>query len=94
MPHAGAATSLGERAGLVLDRELEAPFSIDFEEWIARGSGGEAARGLIAAAVAERVPAPDVFRVADSDGGRRLGLVYWLSLWRRPAPASSGGGGV
>ena len=86
--------SLGERAGLVLERELEAPFSIDFEEWIARGSGGEAARGLIAAAVAERVPAPDVFRVADSGGGRRLGLVYWLSLWRRPAPASSGGGGV
>ena len=50
--------SLGQAAGLVLEREQEVPFSIDFEEWIARGSGGGAARGLIEAAVAERVPAP------------------------------------
>ena len=34
--------ALGERAGLVLERERTAPLSIDFEEWIARGSGGEA----------------------------------------------------
>ena len=34
--------ALGERAGLVLERERRAPLSIDFEEWIARGSGGAA----------------------------------------------------
>ena len=86
--------SLGQAAGLVLEREQEVPFSIDFEEWIARGSGGAAARALIEAAVAGRVPAPAVFRVAGTGDGRRLGLVYWLSLWRRPSPESGGGGGV
>jgi SAM-dependent methyltransferase len=84
--------ALGERAGLVLEHEQTAPLRIDFEEWIARGSGGEAARGLIAAALAERAPAPEVFRVVDADGGRRLELVYWLSLWRVPSPAADAAG--
>ena len=54
-------------------------------------AAGEPSRALIAGAVAERVPAPDVFRVVEADGGRRLELVYWLSLWRRPSPSSAGG---
>jgi SAM-dependent methyltransferase len=86
--------ALGERAGLVLEREHPVPLAIDFEEWIARGSGGEPSRALIAGAVAERVPAPDVFRVVEADGRRRLELVYWLSLWRRPSPSSAAAGGV
>jgi SAM-dependent methyltransferase len=90
--------SLGERAGLVLEHEQVAVLSIDFEEWIARGSGGEPSRALIARALAERVPGPDVFRVVEAAGGRRLELRYWLSLWRAPAspavPAGSAPGGV
>jgi hypothetical protein len=74
---------LGERAGLVLEREQVVPFTLDFEEWLARGSGGERSRGLIALALRERVPAPEVFRVHDGDGGRRLELRYSLSLWRK-----------
>ncbi|HEX5556768.1 MAG TPA: class I SAM-dependent methyltransferase [Gaiellales bacterium] len=75
--------ALGERAGLVLEREEEIPISIDFEEWIARGSGGPGSAGLIARALAERVPAPDVFRVVDRGDGRRLELRYWIGVWRR-----------
>jgi hypothetical protein len=84
--------ALGERAGLVLEREQVVPLSIEFEEWIARGSGGESSRALIARAVADRVPAPDVFRVVDAAGGRSLELVYWLSLWRTPSPPSAAAG--
>ncbi|HEX3331767.1 MAG TPA: methyltransferase domain-containing protein [Gaiellales bacterium] len=76
--------ALGERAGLVLEREDETAISIDYDEWIGRGSGGPGSAGLIARALANRVPASDVFRVVDGDEGRRLELRYWLSVWRRP----------
>jgi SAM-dependent methyltransferase len=62
--------------------EQEIPISIDYEEWIARGSGGPASAGLIARALADRVAAPDVFRVVDRGDGRRLELRYWISVWR------------
>ena len=76
--------ALGEAAGLVLDREDETQISIDYEEWIGRGSGGPGSAGLIARALADRVPAPDVFRVVDRSDGRRLELRYWVSVWLRP----------
>jgi SAM-dependent methyltransferase len=76
--------ALGERAGLVLEREDETAISIDYDEWIGRGSGGPGSAGLIARALANRVPASDVFRVVDGDEWRRLELRYWLSVWRRP----------
>ena len=76
--------ALGEAAGLLFERAEEASISIDFEEWIARGSGGPGSAGLIARALADRVPAPDVFRVVDGSDGRRLELRYWISVWRRP----------
>ncbi len=75
--------ALAERAGLALEHEQEIPISIDFEEWIARGSGGPGSADLIARALADRVPAPDVFRVVDRGGGRRLELRYRISVWRR-----------
>jgi SAM-dependent methyltransferase len=84
--------TLGETAGLALEREEMQPLAIDYEEWIGRGSGGPASRGLIAAALAERVPGPDVFRVVDAAEGRRLELRYWLSVWRAPSLAGGAGG--
>ena len=75
---------LGERAGLVLEREQVSPLHLDFEEWIVRGSGGERSRALIDQALDERVPAPEVFRVRAENGERVLELRYSLSLWRRP----------
>jgi SAM-dependent methyltransferase len=86
--------ALGERAGLVLEREETAPLLIDYEEWIARGSGGEASRRLIEAAMAERVPGPEVFRLVDGPDGRLLELRYWLSVWRVPSAGAAGAGGV
>jgi SAM-dependent methyltransferase len=83
--------ALGAAAGLVLEREEISPLSIDFEEWIGRGSGGEAARDLIAAALAER--SPPEFRLVDGPEGRRLELRYWVSVWRLPASASAGAAG-
>ena len=87
---------LGERAGLELEREELAPLLIDYEEWIGRGSGGEASRGLIERALAERVPGPEVFRLVDGPDGRRLELRYWVSVWRVPAasPEAEAAGGV
>jgi SAM-dependent methyltransferase len=76
--------ALGEEAGLTLEREEETPISIDFDEWIGRGSGGPGSAGLIARALADRVPAPDVFRVVDRGDGRRLELRYLICVWRRP----------
>ncbi len=75
---------LGERAGLVLEREQVSPLQLDFEEWIVRGSGGERSRRLIDQALDERVPAPEVFRVQARNGERVLELRYSLSLWRLP----------
>jgi SAM-dependent methyltransferase len=80
---------LGERAGLVLEREELARLAIDYEEWIGRGSGGETSRALIERAFAERGAGPDVFRLVDGPGGGRLELRYWLSVWRVPASAGS-----
>jgi SAM-dependent methyltransferase len=76
--------ALGERAGLALEREQEIGISMDFEEWIARGSGGPASAGLIARALADRASASGVFRVVDRGEGRRLELRYWIGVWRRP----------
>jgi SAM-dependent methyltransferase len=75
---------LGAGAGLVLEHEQVLPIQLDFEEWIARGSGGERSRGLIDRALDERVPAPEVFRVQARNGRRVVELRYSLSLWRNP----------
>jgi ubiquinone/menaquinone biosynthesis C-methylase UbiE len=75
---------LGARAGLVLRDERQVPFSLDFEEWLSRGSGGPAMRDLIARALADRPAGTDCFRVlAEPDGRRRLHLIYHLTLWQR-----------
>jgi SAM-dependent methyltransferase len=79
---------LGSSAGLELERELEVPLAIDFEEWITRGSGGERSRDLIELALSQRRPGPDVFRLDGPADGRRIGLRYWLSVWRTSAEAS------
>lgn len=75
----------GERAGLQLQSERLIPFTLEFEEWLTRGTGGPEMRGLIDQLLRERPDGAESFRVTtEADGDRTLHLVYWLSLWRRP----------
>lgn len=70
--------ALGEVAGLELVEEHVEPFSLDFADWVARGSGGAANGALIAAALAERPQGAPSFRV---EGGT-LHLQLYRALWR------------
>jgi SAM-dependent methyltransferase len=74
---------LGAAAGLSLESETVMPFRVDFEDWLARGSGGPGARRLIERRLGERPAGSGCFRVTEVDGNRSLELTMWLSLWRR-----------
>jgi SAM-dependent methyltransferase len=80
-----ALRGLGLAAGLSLAEERTLPFSLDFEEWLSRGSGGPDMRPLIARALADRPDGAASYKVLpDGAGARRLHLTYHLTLWRRP----------
>lgn len=74
----------GAAAGLVVDQEEIVPVDIDFDDWLARGSNGHAAAGLIDQLLADRPPGATCFRVVSGGSGRRLLQDYWLCRWRRP----------
>lgn len=74
----------GATAGLVVEREEIAPVDIDFDDWLARGSNGRAAAGLIDQLLNERPAGSESFRVVQGENGRRLQQHYWLVRWRRP----------
>ena len=76
--------ALGEAAGLVLDEERSIPLELDFDEWLGRGSGGEASSAVIDELLAEAPPGAESFSVVEHDGRRRLQLRYLLTRWRRP----------
>lgn len=75
---------MGSAAGLTLEREQLIPLDIDFEDWLARGSGGRTAAPLVDELVAQRPEGIESFRVIAGDEGRRLLQRYWLGRWRRP----------
>lgn len=76
---------LGRQAGLELVTERLIPFTLEYEEWLTRGSGGPQMRELIAQLLAERPEGVESFRVLpDAEGVPALHLRYWLALWRRP----------
>jgi SAM-dependent methyltransferase len=76
---------MGEAAGLTLDREELVPVDIDFDDWLARGSGGAEAAELIGDLLEVQPAAADSFRVTGDPPARRLHQRYWLGRWRRPA---------
>lgn len=80
---AGRLRELGGAAGLSLESEEVMPIHVDFEDWLARGSGGPGARRLIERRLAERPEGSGCFRVVEVDGHRWLALTMWLSLWQR-----------
>jgi SAM-dependent methyltransferase len=75
---------IGAVAGLELVEERLAPVDIDFDDWLARGSGGQSSASLVAELLREQPAAAESFRVVDRDGPRRLRQHYWLGCWRRP----------
>ncbi len=75
--------ALGTAAGLTLGDERLATLEIDFDDWLARGTGHENA-GLVEQALAEPPGRSACFDVAPvDDRRRRLRLRVWLSAWRR-----------
>lgn len=69
-------------AGLTLEREEIVTLEIDFEDWLARGSGRSNA-ALIDDALARAPEGLAHFRVAPGSGGRVLDYRIALTLWRR-----------
>jgi SAM-dependent methyltransferase len=74
----------GTTVGLVVDDEEIVPVDIDFDDWLARGSNGRAAAGLIDRLLDEQPPGAKCLRVVRGENGRRLLQDYWLGRWHRP----------
>ncbi len=72
---------LGEAAGLELVEARRHAFTLDYGEWLARGSGGPTAAPLIERAFADRADQPAEFRRTPDGVG--LELAYGLTVWRR-----------
>jgi SAM-dependent methyltransferase len=81
----GRLRRMGAAAGLVAEHEELVPVDIDFDDWLARGSGGLSAAVLVARLLDEQPPGAESFRVVDGKDGKRLYQHYWLCRWRRPA---------
>ncbi len=75
---------MGATAGLVVEHEELARVDIDFDDWLARGSGGPVVAPLVERLLDEQPAGAESFRVSDGEGGRRLQQDYWLCRWRRP----------
>ena len=73
--------AVGTQAGLELVDARRHPFTLDYAEWLGRGSGGPQAERLIEQAFAERSDQPTEFRRTDDGAG--LQLAYGLTIWRR-----------
>ena len=70
--------SLGAGLGLSLVTREVAPFDLDWEEWLARGSGGVAQRNLIERLLAAPPPgAKEVFALREGRLHLRLGIAVW-----------------
>lgn len=74
--------ALGAGAGLRLERERSVALELDFDDWLARGSGaGQAA--LVERALSERPGGTDCLTVLAHGERRALRIRLWMSRWRR-----------
>jgi ubiquinone/menaquinone biosynthesis C-methylase UbiE len=74
--------ALGQAAGLALEQEAEVTLGIDFEDWLARGSGHVNA-ALVERALASRPGGGECFAVSSGPRGRVLHYRVLLTRWRR-----------
>ncbi len=77
--------AMAERVGLEPDLSREIPFTIDFDEWIGRGSGGPANAELIDSLLVEAPPTAACFVVRGDPGERTLSVRNSLHRWRVPS---------
>lgn len=76
--------ALGADSGLELLSERVSTISLDFEDWLVRGSGGAPNAALIERALEQRPEGCECFRIRAADPPpRRLELRLWLAAWRR-----------
>jgi SAM-dependent methyltransferase len=75
----------GAAVGLTLAEEKLVPIEIDFDDWLARGSGGAGAADLVAQLLRRQPGAAESFSVQRTEAGCRLHQRYWLGRWRVPA---------
>lgn len=76
--------TMGGAVGLELESEQLIPVELDYEDWLARGSGGEAAGELIDRLLEEAPEGAESFLVSGEPGQRRLVFQTMLLRWRRP----------
>ncbi|HEX5526345.1 MAG TPA: methyltransferase domain-containing protein [Solirubrobacterales bacterium] len=76
--------AMGEAAGLEPESEQTIPVELDYEDWLRRGSGGEAAGKLIDRLLEEAPEEAKCFQVSGEPGERRLLFQTMLLRWRRP----------
>ncbi len=74
--------ALGESAGLELESEQLIPVELDYEDWLERGSGGEAAAKLIDQLLEAAPGGAECFQVSGKPGERRLLFQTMLLRWR------------
>lgn len=79
----GRLQEIGADAGLELENERVTAISLDFDDWLARGSGGARNAALIERVLGERAGGSECFRISRAGEARVLGLQLWLALWRR-----------
>lgn len=79
----GRLRRLGRAAGLKLRDEVLLPLELDFDDWLARGSGGAGARDVIERLLADPPAGARCFSIQERDGRRMLGLRMWAGQWVR-----------
>jgi SAM-dependent methyltransferase len=77
--------ALGAAAGLILEHEQSGPIELDFDDWLARGSGGTVNAAAIERALIERPQQSDCFQVSERGGARILTLQIWIGRFRAAA---------
>ena len=75
--------AMGGAARLELESEQLIPVELDYEDWLQRGSGGEAAAVVIDRLLEEAPEGAECFQVSGKPGERRLLFQTMLLRWRR-----------
>jgi hypothetical protein len=88
---------LGAETGLELTAERLVPFTIDFDEWLTRGTSDRNALRLVETALNDRTQQAECFVVHERADARELTLQVWMGAYTVPhsswtsAPTGSNG---